>query len=164
LSRLSARLTSAILISTVGLVLVLSIVPIQAHAATDVSSHHVAFSPAPVPYSVTFNQTGIPLQYLFLDWGVIVGSHHYFGSGASITVSGITGNVSYSYDSPAAISLATYATSSCSGTVSGPITITCTYKFHIVQEVPEFPYGSMMLIAVSFAGVLFLRRRLKPGF
>jgi len=135
--------------------------PSRAHNVTpptDATSGHAEFTPGPAPYSVTFTQTGIPIEPYYI-WGVTVGSHFYTGSGASITVSGITGNVTYSYSSPAAATLVTYATSNCSGTVSGPTTITCTYKFYMSDsDVPEFGAPAMLVAAIGLVAVALMKK------
>ena len=79
-------------------------------------------------YSATFAENNIPSG---VTWGVTVGgTHHQTSSGTSIPVSGLTGTVSYSYDSPVAGSGGSYTcTSSCSGSVSGSATVTATYTF-----------------------------------
>jgi len=74
--------------------------------------------------SVTFDQTGIPSA---VTWGVTVGGTHYTGTGGSITVNDLTGTVAYSYDSPIGEPSATQYTSSCSGSVTGAGTQSCTY-------------------------------------
>ena len=77
-------------------------------------------------YSATFAESGIPSG---TTWGVTVGGTHQTSSGIKgITVSGLTGTVSYSYDSPVWGSGGSYScTSSCSGSVTGAGTVTATY-------------------------------------
>ena len=77
-------------------------------------------------YSATFAESGIPSG---TTWGVTVnGNHQSTSSGTSIQVSGLTGTVSYSYDSPVWGSGGSYScSSSCSGSVSGSGTVTATY-------------------------------------
>ena len=80
-------------------------------------------------YSVTFDQSGIPTSGV--TWGVTVGGTDHTGSGSSITVSGLTGTQTYSYDSPVSGSGGIYTcTSKCSGSVSiSTGMITATYEF-----------------------------------
>jgi hypothetical protein len=85
---------------------------------------------APVTYSATFAENNIPSG---TSWGVTVGvNYQSTSSGTSITFSGLTGTVSYSYDSPVAGSSGSYScTSTCSGSVSGAGTVTATYTFEV---------------------------------
>jgi len=76
------------------------------------------------PYSFTFDQTGIPSS---VTWGVTVGSTDHTGTGGSITVTGIVGAQTYSYDSPVAGTGDTQYSSSCSGSLSAAGTLSCTY-------------------------------------
>lgn len=71
-----------------------------------------------INYSVTFDQTGIPVAGV--TWGVTVGGTDHTGTGSSITVNGLTGTQTYSYDSPIAGSAGTLyvCSSSCTGSVS----------------------------------------------
>ncbi len=82
----------------------------------------------PTTYSVTFDQSGIPT--LGVTWGVTVNSVDHTGTGASITVSGLSGTMSYSYDSPVAGATGTryVCSTGCSETVSGATTVSATYK------------------------------------
>jgi hypothetical protein len=87
----------------------------------------------PSTYSVTFAENNIPSG---TSWGVTVGgTHHSTSSGTSIPVSGLSGTVSYTYDSPVAGSGGSYVcTSSCSSSVSSAGTVTATYTFSSQTE------------------------------
>jgi hypothetical protein len=78
-------------------------------------------------YSVTFDQSGIPSTGV--TWGVTVGGTDHTGTGSSIMVSGLTGTVSYSYDSPVAGGTGTQyvCSTGCTGSVSGATTESATY-------------------------------------
>jgi PKD repeat protein len=88
----------------------------------------IQLAPTVTTYSGTFAENNIPSG---TSWGVTVGSNHQStSSSTSITFSGLTGIVSYSYDSPIAGSGGSYScTSTCSGSVSGAGTVTATYTF-----------------------------------
>ena len=76
-------------------------------------------------YSVTFCTSGLPSG---VTWGVTVGGSRRTSSQQCLTVSGLTGQQSYAYDSEVATSDTKYACSSgCSGTVSSSTTVTATY-------------------------------------
>jgi hypothetical protein len=80
-------------------------------------------------YSATFQESGIPGGF---SWGVSVGGTFYPTSSSytAITVVGLSGTVSYYYDSSEQGSGGTYfCVSGCSGSVSGPTTVTATYTF-----------------------------------
>ena len=81
----------------------------------------------PATYSVTFQQSGIPTTGV--TWGVMVNSVHHTGTGASIIVSGLSGTVAYSYDSPVSggPGVEYVCSSGCSGSVSGAGTVSATY-------------------------------------
>jgi len=68
-------------------------------------------------YTATFSQTGIPSG---TTWGVTVGSNRYTSTTSSLTVSGLTGTVPYSYDLtvPGAVNTRYSCSSGCSGTVN----------------------------------------------
>jgi hypothetical protein len=105
-------------------------------------------------YSVTFAENNIPSG---TSWGVTVGGTHYStSSGTSIPVSGLTGTVSYSYDSPVAGSGGSYVcTSSCSGTVSGTGTVTATYTFNSScgnPPTPSYPTNSWNRVWCTYTG------------
>jgi hypothetical protein len=80
-------------------------------------------------YSVTFQGSGLTSG---TAWGVTVGGQHFSATApTSIPVVGLSGTVSYSYDSPLLGSGGSYScTSSCSGQVSGAGTVTATYTFN----------------------------------
>lgn len=92
-------------------------------------------------YSVAFTQSGIPS--LGATWGVTVGSSHYTGTGTSITVSGLLGTLSYSYDSPVAGPAGTRYTcnTGCSGSVSGSGTESARYATQYLLTVATSPPG-----------------------
>ena len=73
-------------------------------------------------YSVTFAQTGVTDPAA--TWGVTVDSVHYTGTGPSITVPGLSGTATYSYDSPVPGYL---CGSGCTGSVEGGGTVSATY-------------------------------------
>ncbi|MEM5794635.1 MAG: LamG-like jellyroll fold domain-containing protein [Candidatus Aenigmatarchaeota archaeon] len=68
-------------------------------------------------YTATFYQTGIPSG---TPWGVTVASNRYTSTASSLTVSGLTGTVSYSYDTivPGVSGTRYSCVSDCSGYVS----------------------------------------------
>jgi hypothetical protein len=78
-------------------------------------------------YSITFSQSGIPIG---TTWGVTAGGTYYTTTSSSLTASGLSGTVSYSYDSRVAgASGVRYVCSSgCLGSVSGPTTVTANYN------------------------------------
>ena len=92
-------------------------------------------------FSVTFDQSGIPSSGT--TWGVTVGSSHYTGTGTSITVSGLSGTSSYSYDSPVAGSAGTRYTcnAGCSGSISGSGTESASYTTQYLLTVETSPSG-----------------------
>ena len=92
-------------------------------------------------YSTTFDQNGIPSSGT--TWGVTVGSNHYTGTGTSITVSGLSGTLSYSYDSPVAGSAGTSYTcnTGCSGSISGSGTESASYTTQYLLTVTTNPSG-----------------------
>ncbi len=77
-------------------------------------------------YSVTFFRTGMPGG---VEWGVTVNSIRYTSTGSSITVSGLSGTVSYQYDGVVYGSINTryLCSNGCSGTVNGPTNLTAAY-------------------------------------
>jgi hypothetical protein len=79
----------------------------------------------PTPYSITFDQSGIPTTGV--TWGVTVGGVDTTGTGSNITVTGITGIPSYSFDSPVAGATGVQYVSTCSGSVSGAGNQSCAY-------------------------------------
>ena len=93
-------------------------------SVTDSNDNTVAAGPLsltvspPPTYSVTFQQTGIPTSGV--TWGVTVNSIDQTGTGSSITVSGLTGTPTFTYDSPIAGSTGTRypCSSACAGSVS----------------------------------------------
>lgn len=95
---------------------------------------------SPSTYSVTFDQSGITSG---TTWGVTVDSNHYSGTGSSITVSGLSGTLSYSYDSPVAGSAGTRYTcsSGCSGSISGSGTESANYVTQYLLTVATSPSG-----------------------
>ena len=92
-------------------------------------------------YSATFDQNGIPSSAT--TWGVTVGSTHYTGTGPSITVSGLLGTLSYSYDSPVAGSAGTryICNAGCSGSISGSGTESANYATQYLLTVATNPSG-----------------------
>ena len=92
-------------------------------------------------YSATFDQNGIPSSGT--TWGVTVGSSHYTGTGTSITVSGLSGTLSYIYDSPVAGSAGTSYTcnTGCSGSISGSGTESANYTPQYLLTVTTNPSG-----------------------
>ena len=87
-----------------------------------------------VPYSVTFQESGIPGG---VTWGVTVGGSRRTSSSSSQTVSGLSGSVGYVYDSSVPASGGAYVCQSgCSAVVSGAGTVTATYTFMVVQLGP----------------------------
>ena len=92
----------------------------------------------PTTYSVTLAESGIPEPGI--SWGVTVAGQHYStSSSTSILVSGLSGVVSYLYDSPVAGTGGSYTCSgggysSCSGSVSGAGTITAAYTFNPTMQ------------------------------
>ena len=78
-------------------------------------------------YTVTFQQSGIPSG---ATWGVTVGGTRYTSTTSSVTRSGLSGTVSYSYDaSVPALGGGSYTcVSGCSGSVGGPTTVAATYQ------------------------------------
>jgi len=84
-------------------------------------------------YTVTFKQVGIPAG---VTWGVTVGVTHYTSTSSSVTVSGLSGSVPYTYDAsvpvPAPGSGSYTCVSGCSGSVTGPTTLTATYAVQLV--------------------------------
>jgi len=100
-----------------------------------------------IQYSVTFEQTGIPTSGV--TWGVTVNSVHYAGTGASIIVSGLTGTVSYSYDSPVsgAPGVQYVCSSDCSGSVSGTGTVSASYATQ--YSVTYQAAGCVLTVTVS---------------
>jgi hypothetical protein len=79
----------------------------------------------PQTYSVTFCTSGLPSG---VTWGVTVGGSRWTSSQQCLTVSGLTGQQGYAYDSEVATSDTKYAcVSGCSGTVSSSTTVTATY-------------------------------------
>jgi hypothetical protein len=76
-------------------------------------------------YSVTFCTSGLPSG---VTWGVTVGGSRWTSSQQCLTVSGLTGQQGYAYDSEVTTSDTKYACSSgCTGTVSSSTTVTGTY-------------------------------------
>lgn len=100
-------------------------------------------------YSTTFDQNGMPTSGT--TWGVTVGSTHYAGTGTSITVSGLLGTLSYSYDSPVAGSAGTryVCNAGCSGSVSGSGTESASYTTQYLLTVETSPSGLTPAPAVS---------------
>ncbi len=97
------------------------------------------FSPVSAPYTVTFDQTGIPGS---VTWGVTVGGADHTGTGSSITVTSITGTQAYSYDSPIAGATDVQYASSCSGLVTGAGSQSCTYTTQYQVSFAVSPLGS----------------------
>jgi hypothetical protein len=87
----------------------------------------VIVTQAPVPYSATFSETGLPTS---TTWGVTVGGKRYTSTISSVKVSGLTGKVSYIYDSTITVGKTRYTcTTGCSGSVTSTNNIkTATYK------------------------------------
>lgn len=92
-------------------------------------------------YSTTFNQNGIPSSGT--TWGVTVGSTHYAGTGSSITVSGLLGTLSYSYDAPVSGFGGTryVCNAGCSGSISGSGTESASYATQYFLTVATSPSG-----------------------
>jgi hypothetical protein len=82
-------------------------------------------------YSVTFQQVGVPGG---VTWGVTVGGTRYTSTTSSVTRSGLSGTVAYSYDPsvPAPGGGSYICVSGCSGSVTGPTTVTATYQPQLV--------------------------------
>ena len=102
-------------------------------------------------YAATFAESGMPSG---TTWGVTVGgTHHSTSSGTSIQVSGLTGTVSYSYDSPVSVSGGSYScTASCSGSVSGAGTVTATFLAQITFYTYPSSAGSISWNSCSNPG------------
>jgi len=76
-------------------------------------------------YDVMFCTSGLPSG---VTWGVTVGGSRRTSSQQCLTVTGLTGQQSYAYDSEVATSDTKYACASgCTGTVSSSTTVTATY-------------------------------------
>ncbi|MDE1763519.1 MAG: right-handed parallel beta-helix repeat-containing protein [Thaumarchaeota archaeon] len=92
-------------------------------------------------FSATFDQNGIPSSGT--TWGVTVGLSHYTGTGTSITVSGLSGTLSYIYDSTVAGSAGTHYTcnTGCTGSVSGSATESASYATQYLLTVATSPSG-----------------------
>ncbi|MEM5805035.1 MAG: hypothetical protein QW156_02575 [Candidatus Aenigmatarchaeota archaeon] len=78
-------------------------------------------------YSATFCQSGIPSSVI---WGVEVNNVLYTTSTSCLTISGLSGTVSYNYQSPVQGSqgIRYVCTSGCSGSISSSTTRTAYYK------------------------------------
>jgi hypothetical protein len=82
-------------------------------------------------YSVVFQESGIPSG---VSWGVTVGGTPYTSTSSSVTVSGLTGTVSYTFDS----AVDGFACGSgCSGSVTGAGTVYVSYS----ASFPVSPVG-----------------------
>jgi hypothetical protein len=79
----------------------------------------------PCTYSAIF-QSGIPSG---TTWGVTVGGTRYTSTTSSLTVSGLSGSVAYTYDSTVSGASGTryICNSGCSGSVSSSTTVTASY-------------------------------------
>jgi hypothetical protein len=105
-------------------------------------------------YTVTFKQVGIPAG---VSWGVMVGVTHYTSTTSSITVSGLSGSVSYSYEAsvPAPGGGSYTCVSGCSGSVTGPTTVTATYEVQLVVVLQYPQNGATVKTAnVQFIGMV----------
>jgi hypothetical protein len=85
-------------------------------------------------YSVTFHRAGIPSG---VEWGVTVNGYRHTSTGSKITVTGLSGDVSYVYDGVVpdpAPSKRYVCDVGCSGVVSGPANVTASYatEFRVV--------------------------------
>ena len=110
-----------------------------------------AFNPG---YSATFLQSGIPSG---VTWHVIVGGTQYASTSSSITVTVLSGTVSYTYDASVPGSGATYTCSvNCGGSLTGASTVSATY---ISNVVPEYPLGLPILAIFMIVMYGLIRRR-----
>lgn len=105
-------------------------------------------------YKATFKQVGIPSGVL---WGVAVGETHYTSKTSTLTVSGLSGTVDYSYDTSVTVSKGggsyVCVSDSCSGSISAPTTITATYQPLLVVTLISPPDGATMTsYVVQFEG------------
>jgi hypothetical protein len=139
------RLFSALLVCAFALVLVLSIVPLQAHATTSVTFNQVNyFTPTvqDVPSSVTW---GICIGSTTYASCTSAGGTTYTGTGPSITVTGLSGTETFSYQSTvtgaAGYEYVCY-TGSCSGTLSGSTPETAEYLTYYQISFAVSPSGS----------------------
>ncbi len=102
-------------------------------------------------YSVTFQETNLPSN---ANWCVTVGiANPACTATPSQTISGLTGTVSYSFESPVIISGATYnCASGCTGTVSGSSTLQANYSlqtYSVVFQETGLPSSSRWCITVG---------------
>jgi hypothetical protein len=104
-------------------------------------------------YTVTFKQVGIPAG---VSWGVTVGVTHYTSTTSSITVSGLSGSVSYAFDASVPAPGGSYTCASgCSGSVTGPTTLTATYQVQLVVVLQYPRNGATVKTAnVGFSGTV----------
>jgi M6 family metalloprotease-like protein len=82
----------------------------------------------PPRYSANFRQTGIPIG---ITWGVTVGGTRRTTAKSDAISWPLLSAVEYQYDSSVVVSLvgSYVCTSGCSGSVSGPGTVTATYRY-----------------------------------
>jgi Carboxypeptidase regulatory-like domain len=96
---------------------------------------------APVStYSVEFDQSGIPTSGV--TWGVTVGVTDYTDTGSSITVSGLSGTNSYSYDTPVydpTPGIRYVCTDGCTGSVTAATTESATFGTQYLLNVTAIP-------------------------
>jgi subtilisin family serine protease len=85
-------------------------------------STSVKVTQAPVLYSATFSETGLPTS---TTWGVTVGGRRYTSTNSIISVSELSGTVSYRYDSSITVGRTRYT---CSAGCSGSVTSTSNNK------------------------------------
>ncbi|MDD1750254.1 MAG: hypothetical protein LUO89_10310, partial [Methanothrix sp.] len=99
-------------------------------------------------YTVTFKQVGIPP---WVRWGVVVGGTRYTSITSSVTRSGLSGTVTYSYDSsvPAFGGGSYTCVSGCSGSVTGPTTVTATYQPQLVVTLVSPSNGATVRLLSS---------------
>jgi len=90
-------------------------------------STSVKVTQTPVTYSATFSESGLPSS---TTWGVTAGGKRYTSKVSSVGVSGLSGSVSYIYDSSITVGRTRYTCSTgCSGTVTSTNNAkTATYR------------------------------------
>jgi hypothetical protein len=100
-------------------------------------------------YQATFSQTGIPAG---TTWGVTVGGTMYTSTSSSLTVSGLSRTVAYSYDDPASGGAGTRydCTSGCSGSVtpsSRTATASYTTQYYLTTQVNPASGGTVSSVS-----------------